>query len=495
MGSIKKIKVVDPSTGTPTTYDVGQMNPNIADMFSVYSGTSSTKIGNVTWGYKKPTENSNVVIPGKINIEGNDDIQIKPGDDFVLTTSHKGWDKTTNTYLAKEQEELKMIISDASDKPCRLKTQASEFTWITDYTDATGAGANEIFNVNVRARKDGDTSGNKLAYLKLRARAIDLRCEEHGGIAIQPYGSDSDSHMNKVKFEHGGGDGLEFLTMNTSISSIFTDEYRFNKDGFVKMATRDTSLSSKYKGGEETTHYKYRKQADDFCDIIDSSSPVTTWGDIIKTSYAMNTAHGFHTHITSKGNLEIAAYDYYYWVTATAPSTEVDAPHQLIAGTDASVGYYNATTPEIYKVGDSYFTCAKTPSNNINIESAGNITIDSSNSIKMKGNFDFGSNFGFGELDGGVQFIEKNTKKQLKTCDKIQVYALNTSTSDWARPLYSKTLANGTDYKYITAAQTITPDTSVLVAEARMYDIIGLLDRVAELETKVAALITKYPLS
>jgi hypothetical protein len=44
--------------------------------------------------------------------------------------------------------------------------------------------------------------------------------------------------MNKIKFEHGGGDGLEFGTFNTEKSSLFTGEYRFNKDGIWKMATR-----------------------------------------------------------------------------------------------------------------------------------------------------------------------------------------------------------------------------------------------------------------
>jgi hypothetical protein len=44
--------------------------------------------------------------------------------------------------------------------------------------------------------------------------------------------------MNKIKFEHGGGDGLEFGTFNTEKSSLFTDEYRFKKDGIWKMATR-----------------------------------------------------------------------------------------------------------------------------------------------------------------------------------------------------------------------------------------------------------------
>jgi hypothetical protein len=51
--------------------------------------------------------------------------------------------------------------------------------------------------------------------------------------------------MNKIKFEHGGGDGLEFGTFNTEKSSLYTDEYRFKRDGIWKMATRQTVVNSK----------------------------------------------------------------------------------------------------------------------------------------------------------------------------------------------------------------------------------------------------------
>jgi len=51
--------------------------------------------------------------------------------------------------------------------------------------------------------------------------------------------------MNKIKFEHGGGDGLEFGTFNTEKSSLYTDEYRFKKDGIWKMATRETEANTK----------------------------------------------------------------------------------------------------------------------------------------------------------------------------------------------------------------------------------------------------------
>ena len=126
--------------------------------------------------------------------------------------------------------------------------------------------------------EDGDGFG----YLKIRAQSIDLRCEEHGGIAIQPKGYDGSGNMNKIKFEHGGGDGLEFGTFNTDHTSLFTTDYRFNKNGTLKLATRTTQVSDKYNTNDETTHYKFVTQNDDFYDIIDSNDPTCTWEDIIK---------------------------------------------------------------------------------------------------------------------------------------------------------------------------------------------------------------------
>jgi len=72
--------------------------------------------------------------------------------------------------------------------------------------------------------------------------------------------------MNKIKFEHGGGDGLEFGTFNTEKSSLYTDEYRFKKDGIWKMATRATTPNTKTSkddntpvGKTPTTQDKYVK--------------------------------------------------------------------------------------------------------------------------------------------------------------------------------------------------------------------------------------------
>ena len=132
--------------------------------------------------------------------------------------------------------------------------------------------------------------------------------------------------MNKIKFEHGGGDGLEFGTFNTEKSSLFTDEYRFNKAGVWKMATRQTTPSGKTirdegavpVGKPNTADLKYVKQADDFYDIIDTvNDPQTTTQAIIKTSAAFNNRN-VETTLSSKKNLKIATANEYQIVTSTA---------------------------------------------------------------------------------------------------------------------------------------------------------------------------------
>jgi len=186
-------------------------------------------------------------------------------------------------------------------------------------------------------------------YLKVRAQAIDLRCEKHGGIALQPKGYDSDGNMNKIKFEHGGGDGLEFGTFNTEKTSIYTNEYRFKKDGIWKMATRETEPSGKdiidereggLKGLEATGALKYKKNnlannqakeyadtkdyesPDDFYDFIDVEDAQTTTKDIIQTAASLNNPY-IETSLSTKKNLKIASQTYYKII---ASETSISSP-------------------------------------------------------------------------------------------------------------------------------------------------------------------------
>ena len=227
---------------------------------------------------------------GKINIESRDDIQIKPGDDFIVTSSHRD---------VSNRDEVSMKIHDGNDHPIKLQLNAANIVLTTKDKELTKTKSSETGEdtstpayddpevMNVTVNSDKNTRG----YLKVRAQAIDLRSETHGGIALQPKGFDSDDNMNKIKFEHGGGDGLEFGTFNTEKSSLFTGEYRFNKNGEIYLATRQTEPSGKTddtgifdntpSGKTATNAYKYVKQADDFYDVIDSNDPHCTWGDIV----------------------------------------------------------------------------------------------------------------------------------------------------------------------------------------------------------------------
>jgi hypothetical protein len=95
--------------------------------------------------------------------------------------------------------------------------------------------------------------------------------------------------MNKIKFEHGGGDGLEFGTFNTEHTSLFTGDYRFNKNGTIKLATRTTVASDKADPSDSTTAYKYVKAADDFYDNISAGDPTCTWEDVVNTANHITT--------------------------------------------------------------------------------------------------------------------------------------------------------------------------------------------------------------
>lgn len=206
-------------------------------------------------------------------------ISLKPGDDIELCSHKRGTKKNT---------EVAVKVIDGSDNPVKLQVFAGDITLTTKGKNktkkkdaTTGEDTTELLYDDPNVMNVNITTGDGKGYLKVRAQAIDLRCEDHGGIALQPKGNDGEGHMNKIKFEHGGGDGLEFGTFNTEKTSIFTDEYRFNKNGVWKMATRVKETSDKYDGTDETTHYKYQKQSDDFYDVINNNDSTATTASII----------------------------------------------------------------------------------------------------------------------------------------------------------------------------------------------------------------------
>ena len=250
---------------------------------------------------------------GKINIEAINDIQIKPGDDITLYSHHRepGKHREVSMKVMNGSELSVDETTELGDYPVDLQlnvanitiTTKDKSTYISEENkerQASGKGetsdAAHILNVNVNSGK------NTRGYLKVRASAIDLRSETHGGIALQPKGNDGASpspHENKIKFEHGGGDGLEFGTFNTEKTSIFTGEYRFKKDGVIKLATRTPvaratdGSDTKYDPNDPTTHYYYQKQADDFYDEIAQGDPTCTWEDLVRfVAWAKSTGFG-----------------------------------------------------------------------------------------------------------------------------------------------------------------------------------------------------------
>lgn len=373
---------------------------------------------------------------GKINIEANDDIQIKPGDDFSIHAHHRAEGN-------RNEVSLKILTEDNIDEiPASFKINSGDITvtnkdcvdaflleikdtykktpdyeFSNDPFAAQGLTSGNIYrwdqdNVSIFSainvghevngavtldmaqdllsmgvnktrvfkttdngtikyykftrvsKKDGVTNINfedaeGFGYLKVRAQSIDLRCEEHGGVALQPKGYDGSGNMNKIKFEHGGGDGLEFGTFNTEKTSIFTDEYRFNKNGVWKMATRTTEASDKIDSNDNTTALKYVKQADDFYDIINNKDPQTTTEDIIKAATAINGVQynlygSLTTSPTLKNNGVIV-------VKAVNNSTNkyLSVPSYNLSGTNGT--YQNqmvniapisvGATPTVYEVG------------------------------------------------------------------------------------------------------------------------------------------------
>jgi len=416
------------------------------------------------------------------------DVQIKPGDDITLESHHRASDK---------RDEITIKTSDGVDNskaPVKLQMIASNITLSTK-GKVVPSGSNdkpEVMNVNV-------TTGEGKGYLKVRARAIDLRCEEHGGIALQPKGTDSDGNMNKIKFEHGGGDGLEFGTFNAEKTSIFTDEYRFNKDGVWKMATRQTETSDKIDEGDATTDNKYVKptddnisklvdepsnyeEPDDFYDLINVADEQCTTRDIIRTAYAFNGAKGVHSKITGKGNLEIETSELLEVVSSeTATTVQSIGPYNVTwvpqsvgmkfdmetfltvfadeVRSEVSTAIDAMNVDDVIEVQYNIYTQHSNTSASVKYKkTAPGINIESAAGLKLKGELDFGSTFNFGETDNGIEFQYKKTKKNAtKDCTTLKVVGVNNSSTTFA--------ANG---------HYIAPGTSSVVAEASAIDIINV---------------------
>lgn len=365
---------------------------------------------NTEFSGKNETKNYTIKSPRDINLEPRwsngdsnfngpyGDVKMKPGDDVSIYSHHRAADK---------QGEVSVKILDANDNPVKLELNTDGIILQKKYT-TTPVGFDEDakseFNVNVNT--GGGPTETRRGYLKVRAKSIDLRCDgvgTHGGIALQPKGSDGKGYENKIKFEHGGGDGKEFGTFNTQKTSLYTDEYRFKKDGIVKMATRieiDTP-NNKIDVGDYTTKKRYQKndeahqmngyeKADDFYDYIYEDDEQATWNSIIKTANALNDAKNRHTKITKSGNLEIQVSKMYYWEKLESvaginssqiqvlPSTMkcIDVNLKYNDGDFASMGQdlYIVDT-QIYQIGGNYYVFKEVASPSVHVKSGLDINL------------------------------------------------------------------------------------------------------------------------
>ena len=171
-------------------------------------------------------------------------------------------------------------------------------TLTLDSTRRIIAGKGNEIQVEARFDDFGDVSGytgtdEEWAELKINSRNLDLRCHEHGGIALQIAGKDKNGNENKIKFESDrtnsiseegtyngeGGKGLEFGTFNNLHSSLYTGDYRFRGKGLVYGVTRDAPVPQ----GDKTDYITQTGSSlvNDFKDPINESTPRATWNQII----------------------------------------------------------------------------------------------------------------------------------------------------------------------------------------------------------------------
>lgn len=222
-------------------------------------------------------------IGGKINIEPDDNLAIKPVGKIQIDTNHKATDKKDEMEIA--------VICDKKSKVEGLKLNVAGIKYVTDGADTSRGWNAETFKVFYK-RTTGTT--DTYAKVNMHAASFDIRTRSTGagtggGIALQIASTDSDGHENKLKFESDrttaigttaqyngeGGKGLEFGTFNNEHASLYCGDYRFKADAPIFAVTRGAIV-------EDTTTGKkdYPTQADDFKDIINDSNPIT-WADLV----------------------------------------------------------------------------------------------------------------------------------------------------------------------------------------------------------------------
>lgn len=293
----------------------------------------------------------------KVNIVSNGSIQIKPG---MKDESKAGEVAFDNEFNTADPYELKMHICNGAkvgdtDKYAKdtmaLKLNVAEITLDTkkaneDKEEGATKGKFDPKEMKIRVCCDKWNKGKSVdgsagpQYAKWEARAHDIRCFDHGGIALQIAGADGDNHENKIKFESDrtsgigetpvycgeGGKGVEFGTFNTEKASLYVGEYRFRGESKVYGVTRNNL----YKNEKGKTDYE--KQSDDFADVKDETK-CATWNDIIKV--ARDYKNGAIGN-TGDGGTQGGATADHTWADATAQFASKDSVY-TIAQVDAKL--------------------------------------------------------------------------------------------------------------------------------------------------------------
>lgn len=292
MAQIKGIKVGD------TTYDIYAKEAESAQTCNGVIGLGANASGNFELS-------SAAAGLEKLNLVSADAIQIKPGKDAGSDGTKTDvqpiqFDCELGTSACKEYGFK--ICNGALPNASRvvdlnLNTASLTLDRQKSYNKSSKV-KDEAFDIKVRYDKwnsgviDESTNSGPIG-LQVKARAIDLRCCDHGGIALQIAGQDGSGHENKIKFESDrtsnisedatyaavGGKGIEFGTFNNLHTSLYTGDYRFKDDAYVYGVTRGALETA------DTGKIDYPTQPDDFKDILNETHKAT-WKEIIDVARA-----------------------------------------------------------------------------------------------------------------------------------------------------------------------------------------------------------------
>lgn len=314
MAQIKGIKVGD------TTYDIFAKEAESAQTCNGVIGLGDNGKGNLELS-------SAAAGLEKLNLVSADAIQIKPGRDGVKTDVQPvQFDCELGTVDCKEYG-FKICNGAITNRDARvvdLKLNAASLTLDRQKSYEHKEAKDEAFDIKVRYDKwnEGilDNSKNQGPIgLQVKARAIDLRCYDHGGIALQIAGQDGSSHENKIKFESDrtsninedavyagvGGKGAEFGTFNNLHTSLYTGDYRFKDDAYVYGVTRGALETA------ATGKIDYPTQSDDFKDILNETHKAT-WKEIIDVARAYSdgtlSSGGGSGSGSASGGTDMSAY-------------------------------------------------------------------------------------------------------------------------------------------------------------------------------------------